>query len=103
MCTEDVEVVEPRGSGRGRDLLREWLRRSGFAALPRRYFCGGEGHVVVEQRARWRERYGDTTAVIASAFIVRDGKIRRHERFDELQTALTMYGLREVHEVKRRG
>ena len=102
MCADDIAIIDPRGRGKGHDALREWLQRAGFAAVPRRWFCGGEGHVVVEQHARWRGRYGDMTAVIASAFVVRDGKIRCHERFDELQTALTMYGLREVHEVKQR-
>ena len=102
MCTEDVEIIDPRGRGRGRAALRAWAQRSGFLAIPQRWFCGGEGHVVVEQTARWRDRHGDVTAVIASAYVVRDGKIRCHEQFQELQTALTMYGLREVHEVKRK-
>jgi SnoaL-like protein len=102
MCSPEIEIIGPRGRGKGHDTLRDWMRRAGFAAVPRRWFCGGEGNVVVEQRARWRDRDGDVTGVISSAFVVRGGKIASHERFEELQTALTMYGLRDVHEVKPR-
>jgi ketosteroid isomerase-like protein len=102
MCADDIEIIGPRGRGRGHDAIRDWMRRAGFSAVPRRWFAGGDGHVVVEQKAKWRDRDGQAEAVIASAFVVRDGKIRSHERFEELMTALTMYGLRDVHEVKRR-
>ena len=99
---EDIEVFAPPRRGRGRAALEEWFQRSGLIALPTRWYCGGEGNVVVEQRAKWRERDGEMQGTIASAFIVRDGLIRRYEHFDELATALTMYGLRDVHEVTRK-
>ncbi|MEJ7755943.1 MAG: nuclear transport factor 2 family protein [Nocardioidaceae bacterium] len=51
---EEVEIVGPRGSGRAdRRVLSEWLTRAGFSAEPLRWFCGGDGRVVVEQDARW--------------------------------------------------
>ena len=100
--TDDVERIHARGTTRGRQALADWFARAGFSAIPTRWFCGGEGHVVVEARARWRERDGELQGVIASAFIVRDGRIERFEWFDELQSALTVYGLRDVHEVVRR-
>jgi ketosteroid isomerase-like protein len=101
-CAEDIELIGPRGSSRGHAVIREWLARAKFSATAQRWFCGGDGHVVVAQQATWRERDGEVTGTIASAFVVRDGKIRRYERFDELATALTMYGLREVHEDTQR-
>jgi hypothetical protein len=102
MTGDDVELVGPRGTVRGSAAFKEWIDRAHFKAVPRRRFCGGEGTVVVEQLARWREHHGDVTAAIASAFVVRDGRIRRIEWFDELAMALTIYKLREVHEVTPR-
>lgn len=99
---EDVELRGPRGTTRGTAAFQDWIDRAHFKAVPRRRFCGGEGTVVVEQLARWREHHGDVTAAIASAFVVRDGRIRRIEWFDELAMALTIYKLRDVHEVTRR-
>ena len=100
-CADDVQIAGAHG-GRGLAAVREWLTRTGFSATPTRWFCGGEGHVVVEQQARWRYRDGMVAGVVASAFVVRGGRIHRHERFDELATAMTMYGLRAVHELTAR-
>ena len=98
---EDIELRGPRGTVRGSAAFQDWIDRARFKAVPRRRYCGGEGTVVVEQLARWREHHGDVTAAIASAFVVRDGRIRRIEWFDELAMALTIYKLRDVHEVTR--
>lgn len=101
-CADEIELIGPRGSTRGLAALREWFGRAGFSAQPIRWYCGGDGHVVVEQQAAWRDRDGEVGGVIASAYVVRDGRIQRFERFDELATALTMYGLRDVHQVTRK-
>ena len=99
---EDVEILGPRGSARGHAAVRDWFARAGFSASAKRRFCGGLGNVVVEQQATWRDRDGESTGTVASAFVVRNGKIVKYERFDELAQALTMYGLREIHEIVRR-
>jgi ketosteroid isomerase-like protein len=99
---EDVELLGPRGSTRGHEAFREWFAKAGFTALPKRRFCGGLGQVVVEQQGRWRDHHGERTGTVASAFVVRNGKIVKYERFDELAQALTMAGLREIHEIVRR-
>jgi hypothetical protein len=78
-CADDIELAGPRGAGRGHAAIREWLGRAGFSAKPKRWFCGGNGHVVVEQEAKWRERDGAGSGVIASAFVVRDDRITRYE------------------------
>ena len=52
LCTSDVEVGGPRGSGHGRGMLVDWVRQSGIRLQPVRWFCGPAG-AVVEQDARW--------------------------------------------------
>ena len=98
----DVELLGPRGATRGHAAFRDWYTQSGFSAVAKRRYCGGLGIVVVEQQARWRYHDGETSGTIASAFVVRAGKIVKYERFDELAQALTCYGLREAHEIVRR-
>ena len=93
-----VQVVGPRGSVRGREVLADWLTRAGFSAEPRRWFCGASGAVVVEQDARWveldsgRER---STAVVASRFCVQGGVVTSYERHDTLRSALEAAALDE--------
>ena len=89
LTADDVEIVGTRGVGRGRDLLAQWLARAGFSAQPRRWFCHAEGRVVVEQDAQWRMPDGAVgSARVASAFVVRDGRVARFERCDALERAL---------------
>ena len=53
LSAPDVEVGGPRGSGRGIDLLRDWVARAGVVLEPS-HVSGSDGTFVVEQRARWR-------------------------------------------------
>jgi len=99
---EDVEIVGPRGTARGRTVLDEWLRRAGLRWTPLRWFGDAAGTVVVEQRANWREI--DTgedlgSAVIAAHFTVAGGRVVRFARYDDLALALRAAGLTEAHEV----
>lgn len=56
-CTHpEVEVGGPRGTGRGHDLMRGWLTRSGIRLEPQHEIAEeppGSGRVVVEELARW--------------------------------------------------
>ena len=97
----DIELRGPRGNVSGSAAFVTWIDHAAFKAVARRRFAGGEGTVVVEQLARWRESHGDVTAAIASAFVVRDGRIRQIEWFDELAMALTIYKLGDANEVPR--
>jgi ketosteroid isomerase-like protein len=95
---EQVEIVGPRGRGATpRGVLSEWLARSGFSARPVRWFCGGDGVVVVEQDARWHDpATGEPqdSFRIGSLFQVTAGRVARYERFDDgLAAALTAAGL----------
>jgi hypothetical protein len=107
LCAPDLEVVGPRGSVRGREVLGPWMARAGFTARPLRWFCGAGGAVVVEQDAIWSdpatgaERGRD---VVASEFLVADGVITRFRRHDHgLPAALAAAGLRESDAVAARG
>ncbi|HJT76825.1 MAG TPA: nuclear transport factor 2 family protein, partial [Gemmataceae bacterium] len=53
LSTPDVEVVGPRGSGHGHQLLRDWLGRAGLTLETRRAFTRGDA-VVLAQHGVWR-------------------------------------------------
>jgi hypothetical protein len=59
----EVEVGGPHGTGRGAQLLREWVDRANIRLEPRRIFHHADT-VVVEQRAQWRST--DTGRAISS-------------------------------------
>ena len=98
----DVEVGGPRGSGRGAQLLREWMDRAGISLHPRRVFARG-GTVVVEQLAVWRPTEPGEDASrqeIATVFRVRDGRVDRVIRHPDLESALMAAGLSASDEVR---
>ena len=99
LSSRDVELVGPRGSGRGYDVLREWLGRAGFTAEPLRWFCGPRGDVVVEQRGRWVIPETTTERIVASSFRVAFGRVVRYQRFDALSDALAASSLTDDDEV----
>jgi hypothetical protein len=90
----DVEVGGPRGSGRGADLLRDWVARAGITLEPRRRY-GRDGTFVVEQTAQWRSTDGQLTPpqTVASVFRIRDGLVAAVLRYDDVATALRAAGL----------
>lgn len=96
LSAPDIEVMGPRGSGFGHQLLRDWLARAGLTLTTLRAFVRG-GAVVLEQRATWRsietgKVTGDQT--LASAFHVNDQRlVARFARFDSLEEALDAVGL----------
>jgi hypothetical protein len=103
LTSPDVEVVGPRGVGRGSHVLADWLARAGFSSQTRRWFCGADGRIVIEQDASWTLPGGEVShARVASWFVVRDERIARFERFDSLASALGAAGLGEADEVLAR-
>lgn len=103
LTTERVEIVGPRGAGPAdREVLADWLARSGFSATSLRWFCGTDGSVVVEQAATWRD--GAEGVRLASQFLVDGGRhavrIARYVRHDGgLEPALAAAGLTAADEV----
>jgi ketosteroid isomerase-like protein len=98
----EVEVGGPRGTGWGAQLLREWVDRVNIRLEPRRIFHHADT-VVVEQWAQWRS--ADTGEVIGSqtvgsVFVVRDCRVTRVVRYDDLADALDATDLDESHEKK---
>lgn len=98
LSQEQVEIVGPRGRGRApRAVLSEWLARSGFSAEPVRWFCGGDGLVVVGQQARWHDPAtgaAQDSFRIGSLFEISGERVARYERFDAgVEAALTVAGL----------
>lgn len=103
LSAEQIEVLGPRGSGHMPSSdLSAWMIRSGFSGRPLRWFCGGDGRVVVELAARWRDRETgaeQSTAVVASDFRVEKDRIARVGRHNDLETALAESGLTMTDEV----
>jgi hypothetical protein len=85
----DIEIVGPRGSGRGRDLLGEWLERAGVTLQTYRAFVKDET-VVLAQHGVWQAG-GERD--IATRFRVDDGRVAQIERYDTLDEALQASGL----------
>ena len=90
-----IEIVGPRGSGRGRQVLGDWLGRANVTLTTLRAFVRGDT-VVVAQYGVWRS--GDTGDVageahIASCFRVAGRRVARIARYEDLDAALAGAGL----------
>ena len=101
LSAPDIEVVGPRGSAHGHQILRDWLARAGVGLRPLRAFARGEA-VVVAQHGVWRAaETGEVVGeqAVASSFRVAGGRVVRVARFDSLDVALADAGLGEADEV----
>lgn len=103
LSDSNIELVGPRGSGFGHQLLREWLGRAGLMLTTQRAFARASG-VVLEQHGIWHapetgQVIGEKT--LASTFVVSDrGQVTRFARYDSLQEALDAAGLDLADEVR---
>jgi len=91
----NIEVVGPRGSGFGHQLLRDWIARAGLSLKTLRAFVH-EDTVVVEQHGVWHSLdTGEVTSekTLASVFRVDDQHVMRFARYDSLNAALEAAGL----------
>jgi ketosteroid isomerase-like protein len=82
LSTPDVELGGPRGSGRGADLLSEWVSRAGVRG-------DGDGALIVEQAAVWQAENGELTQprTVASLFRVRRGRVASVIRYPDVGSA----------------
>lgn len=90
-----IEVVGPRGSGYGHQLLRDWLGRAGLYLTTLRAFVRNNA-VVVAQHGVWRSvETGEVTGErdLASRFQVEGQHVVQFARYDNLETALDEAGL----------
>lgn len=94
---QDVEVIGPRGSVRGRQVLSDWLARAGFSVEPRRWFCGGDGSGGAGCPLGGPDETGKelNRSVVASQFLVKGGAVASYRRHEEHRAALAAAGLDE--------
>lgn len=99
----DIEIVGPRGSGFGHQLLSDWLERAGLSIETRRIFARGDS-VVAEQHGVWRSpQTGEVgEASIASHFRVAGGRVSYFARYDSLEAALGAAGLSAADQITPR-
>lgn len=98
LTAADVAIVGPRGTGRGREVLREWLNHAGATFETRAVFAR-DGAVVVAQHGVWRAAGSDTvtgSAVVATRFRVANGRVCEIQRYDEIDLALAEAGLSQA-------
>jgi len=91
----EVEVGGPRGSARGRHVLKDWVGRANVSLEPLRLFRRGPT-VVVEEAATWRDaQTGETTgeATVATVFALDGGQVAGVIRHNGLEDALRSAGL----------
>lgn len=101
LSTHDIEVIGPRGSGHGYQLLLEWLSRAGLHLTTLRAFAR-DNVVVVAQHAIWRSvETGEITGErdLASRFRVDGQRIAQFARYDTLDAALDEAGLHHSDEI----
>ena len=100
----DIEVVGPRGSGFGHQLLRDWLGRAGLTLTTLHAFARGNS-VVLAQHGVWRS--SATGAVtgerdLASHFDIDGEQVVRFGRYDSLAEALAAAGLNDADAIAQR-
>lgn len=81
LCTVDVAVRGPRGVGHGRQLVRDWLTRSGIRLEPLEPLIGDGGRFVIRERAQWTTAASDPVDTWC-VFEVRDALISSIARYD---------------------
>ena len=96
-----IEIVGPRGSGYGYELLEAWLARAGLTLETKRVFARGDA-VVLLQHGVWRSpETGEVTGEqdLASSFKVAKGVVKRFSRHEKLEEALAQAQLSKTDEV----
>ena len=97
----EIEIVGPRGAGRGRQLLRDWLDRALVRFETQRSFVRDD-LVVIAQHGVWRDPATGAPAGeadLASAFRVEGRRVARFARYDDLDAALAATGLTAADEI----
>ncbi len=97
----NIELIGPRGSARGHQVLRDWLSRAGLKLETLRMFAR-DNIVVVAQHGVWRAvETGEVSgeADVASRFRVDGQQIVQVARYDSLDVALAEAGLEYADEI----
>ena len=83
-CTEDVELIGPEGTSRGRDDMRDWVAKAGVRLMPKEAYDVPGGIVVAQEVFHEGQ---DKPERIYSAFGLRDGSISGVYQFGTLEEA----------------
>lgn len=95
-----IEIVGPRGSGFGHQLLRDWIARAGLTLKTLQVLAQAD-IVVLEQQGVWRSLdTGEVTGekALASVFHVERQRVVKFARYDSLPAALEAAGFAETKE-----
>jgi SnoaL-like domain len=101
LSDSNIEIVGPRGSAHGHQILTDWLSRAGLTLETFRTFAK-DGVVVMAQHGTWRSaetNNEESKADVAAVFHVLDGKVVYLARYDSLEEALNVSSLGNEHEV----
>ncbi|HYZ15949.1 MAG TPA: nuclear transport factor 2 family protein [Candidatus Acidoferrum sp.] len=99
LSTDDIEIIGSLGPGRGIAFAEEWVRKTGIGLQTMRAFPQGGDLVVVEQAARWPAGADSAEAperVIATLYTLRDNRVARAVRYEDLASALAAAGMSPV-------
>jgi len=95
LSDHNIEIIGPRGTGRGHEVLRAWLDRAGVNLQTVRAFVREET-VVLAQHGVWQGSSpgeGSSERDIATRYHVKEGWVSQIERYDTLDAALKATGL----------
>jgi hypothetical protein len=98
----EVEIGGPRGSARGRQVLKDWVAQANVRLEPLRSFHRG-GTVVVEEAATWHDaQTGETVgaATVATVFELDGGSVAGIFRHGGLEDALGYASLDGSDEIR---
>jgi hypothetical protein len=98
----NIEIVGPRGSAHGHQILIEWLSRAGLTLETFRTFAKDEV-VIMAQHGTWRSVETNevmSKADVATVFHVADGQVTYLARYDGLEEALSKANLSVEDEIK---
>lgn len=98
----NIEIVGPRGSVTGSQILKDWVARANLTLTTRRTFVQ-EDRVVLQQHGVWRNEDGTlkSEAEVATFFRIRDAQVAYLARFDTVDEALRAAGLTHNDELGR--
>jgi hypothetical protein len=98
-----VEMRGPRGASRGQPAVRDWIEKTGIRLDTERAFVRDD-HVVLLQRATWRDRVGLVVAEgsMTHHFVVAGERVAFVGRYETLEDALRDTGMTVDDERSRR-
>ncbi len=98
----NIEIVGPRGSAYGHEVLRDWLARAGLSLTTTRTFVRNDT-AVLAQHGVWRSPENQEVvgeADVASEFHVKNQKVVKVARYDTLDEAFAKSELGHSDEQK---